>query len=147
MSVLASSYNPRDPQARENTAAMTAAVADIGAKAARVVEGGGEKARARHLSRGKLLPRERIDRLIDPGSPFLEIGQFAAWDMYRGEVPSAGIITIVVIVRGAGLVPCSVDVRSNRRAGARGLRTPSAYSSIQQLISTHVADHTGRYYS
>ncbi len=93
MTKLASSYNPRDPQAEANAAAMAALLDDIGGKAAEVVAGGGEKARARHLSRGKLLPRERIDRLIDPGSPFLELGQFAAWNMYGGEVPSAGIVT------------------------------------------------------
>src|SRR5213083_2223697 len=54
--------------------------------------GGTEKSRERHVSRGKLLPRERVERLLDPGSPFLEIGQLAACDMYEGEVPGAGLI-------------------------------------------------------
>jgi 3-methylcrotonyl-CoA carboxylase beta subunit len=55
--------------------------------------GGNEKSRERHTSRGKLLPRERVEHLLDPGSPFLEIGQLAANDLYDDEVPGAGIIT------------------------------------------------------
>ncbi len=93
MTVLRTSVNPRAPQFWANAAAMEALLADIAGKAKQVLTGGFEKARSRHLSRGKLLPRERIDRLIDPASPFLELGQFAAWDMYDDEVPSAGIIT------------------------------------------------------
>src|SRR4051794_22751805 len=54
--------------------------------------GGNEKSRERHVSRGKLLPRDRVERLLDPGSPFMEIGQLAACDMYEGEVPGAGLI-------------------------------------------------------
>jgi 3-methylcrotonyl-CoA carboxylase beta subunit len=62
--------------------------------------GGTEKHRERHKSRGKLLPRERVERLLDPGSPFLEIGQLAAFDLYDGEVPGAGIIAGVGRVSG-----------------------------------------------
>jgi 3-methylcrotonyl-CoA carboxylase beta subunit len=62
--------------------------------------GGNEKSRVRHVSRGKLLPRERVERLLDPGSPFLEIGQLAACDMYEGEVPGAGIICGIGRVSG-----------------------------------------------
>ena len=54
---------------------------------------GGEKYRKRQEEQGKLFVRERIERLLDPGSPFLEIGQLAAWDMYGGDVPSASIVT------------------------------------------------------
>ncbi len=54
--------------------------------------GGNAKSRERHVGRGKLLPRDRVERLLDPGSPFLEIGQLAACDLYGGEVPGAGII-------------------------------------------------------
>jgi 3-methylcrotonyl-CoA carboxylase beta subunit len=70
---------------------------------ARVTEtalGGNEKSRERHMSRGKLLPRERVERLLDPGSPFLEIGQLAACDLYDGEVPGAGLITGIGRVSG-----------------------------------------------
>ena len=59
-----------------------------------------EKHRERHVSRGKLLPRERVERLLDPGSPFLEIGQLAACDMYKGEVPGAGMIAGIGRVSG-----------------------------------------------
>jgi len=62
--------------------------------------GGGEKSRERHVSRGKLLPRDRVERLLDPGSPFLEIGQLAACDMYQGEVPGAGMIAGIGRVSG-----------------------------------------------
>ena len=62
--------------------------------------GGTDKHRERHTSRGKLLPRERVERLLDPGSPFLEIGQLAACDMYEGEVPGAGIIAGIGRVSG-----------------------------------------------
>ncbi len=93
MAVLHSLHDPRSPESRANEAAIRQAVEEIAEKAALVIEGGGAKARERHLSRGKLLPRERIDRLLDPGSPFLEVSQLAAWGLHKGEVPSAGIIT------------------------------------------------------
>jgi 3-methylcrotonyl-CoA carboxylase beta subunit len=79
---------------------MAELVADLRAQADRVRQGGGEVARQRHLSRGKLLPRDRIRALIDPVSPFLEIGQLAAHGMYGGEVPSAGLIAGIGRVMG-----------------------------------------------
>jgi 3-methylcrotonyl-CoA carboxylase beta subunit len=66
--------------------------AKLRADVAEAAKGGSEKHRERHLSRGKLLPRDRVERLLDPGSPLLEIGQLAACDMYEGQVPGAGII-------------------------------------------------------
>jgi len=69
-----------------------ALAAKLRADVAEAAKGGSEKHRQRHLERGKLLPRDRVERLLDPGSPFLEIGQLAAGDMYDGEVPGAGII-------------------------------------------------------
>ena len=108
MSVIRSSIDTLGDDFRGNAAAMERAVAEIAAAAAKVLEGGGEKARARHLSRGKLLPRERIDRLIDPGSPFLELSQLAAWGMHGGEVPAAGIITGIGRVSGTEcLIVCN----------------------------------------
>ena len=71
------------------------------ADVAEAAKGGNEKSRERHISRGKLLPRMRVERLLDPGSPFLEIGQLAACDMYDGEVPGAGVIAGVGEVSGA----------------------------------------------
>ncbi len=70
------------------------------ADVAEAAKGGPEKHRERHVSRGKLLPRDRVERLLDPGSPFLEIGQLAACDMYEGEVPGAGLIAGIGRVSG-----------------------------------------------
>src|SRR5690348_6187187 len=70
------------------------------ADVAEAARGGNEKSRQRHVSRGKLLPRDRVERLLDPGSPFLEIGQLAVCDMYEGEVPGAGIIAGIGRVSG-----------------------------------------------
>lgn len=100
MPVLESSLDFRAPEARANAEAMRALVDDLRSQADRVRLGGGEAARQKHLSRGKLLPRDRIRALIDPVSPFLEVGQLAAHGMYGGEVPSAGIITGIGRVAG-----------------------------------------------
>src|SRR5690348_95828 len=70
------------------------------ADVAEAAKGGPEKHRQRHVDRGKLLPRDRVERLLDPGSPFLEIGQLAACDMYEGEVPGAGLIAGIGRVSG-----------------------------------------------
>ena len=74
---------------------MKALVADVADKATSVERGGSDEARERHISRGKLLPRQRLARLIDPGSPFLEVGQFAAWGMYDDDISSAGMTAAV----------------------------------------------------
>jgi 3-methylcrotonyl-CoA carboxylase beta subunit len=93
MPAIVSAIDTRSAEFRANAEAMQALVADLRATADRVREGGGEAARRRHLARGKLLPHDRIRALIDPVSPFLEVGQLAAHGMYGGEVPSAGIVT------------------------------------------------------
>jgi len=77
-----------------------ALAAKLRADVAEAAKGGPEKHRERHVSRGKLLPRDRVERLLDPGSPFLEIGQLAACDMYDSEVPGAGIIAGIGRVSG-----------------------------------------------
>jgi len=100
MPALASSVSPSSESFRANAEKMRALVADISDKASRVQRGGSEEARQRHVSRGKLLPRERLAQLLDTGSPFLEIGQFAAWDMYGGDIASAGMIAGVGRVEG-----------------------------------------------
>ena len=97
---LESTVDPRSDGFRANAAAMAGLVADLRTRAAKVALGGGEASRKRHVSRGKLLPRERIEALLDPGTPFLELSQFAAYGMYGDEVPSAGIITGVGRVSG-----------------------------------------------
>src|SRR5438876_6254288 len=77
-----------------------ALAAKLRADVAEAARGGPEKHRERHVSRGKLLPRDRVERLLDPGSPFLEIGQLAAFDLYDHEVPGAGMIAGVGRVSG-----------------------------------------------
>ncbi|ARS27519.1 carboxyl transferase domain-containing protein [Sphingomonas sp. KC8] len=83
-----------------NTAHNRALADDLRARVATAALGGSESARHRHVARGKLLPRERVERLLDPGSPFLEIGQLAACDMYKGEAPGAGVIAGIGRVSG-----------------------------------------------
>ena len=75
MSVIESRISNRNAEFQQNRDAMGLLVDDLNAKVAAIAEGGGERARAKHLGRGKLLPRERVERLIDPGTAFLEIGQ------------------------------------------------------------------------
>ena len=109
MPVIHSKLNPRAAEFRSNAESMARLVADLRDKVARVSEGGGATARERHLSRGKLLPRERVRRLLDVGSPFLELSQLAAWDMYDNQVPSAGLITGIGRVSGRECVIVAND--------------------------------------
>ncbi|EPX83595.1 carboxyl transferase domain-containing protein [Salipiger mucosus] len=100
MSILQSSLGPNSPSFAENAAAMESQYAEVGEKAAHIMRGGSEASRERHVSRGKLLPRDRISGLLDAGSSFLEVGLFAASGMYGDEVPSAGAIAGIGRVEG-----------------------------------------------
>jgi 3-methylcrotonyl-CoA carboxylase beta subunit len=100
MQALKSQINPRSEEFRANAERMREVVGDLRAKAAQIAHGGGEAARTRHESRGKLLPRERVEQLLDPGTPFLEIGQLAAYGMYDDEAPAAGLIAGIGCVMG-----------------------------------------------
>jgi 3-methylcrotonyl-CoA carboxylase beta subunit len=104
-----SSALPRDAAFEANAAHMRTLVADLRAKISDIAKGGGEKARERHLSRGKLLPRDRVDGLLDPGTPFLEFSQFAAHDVYDEPVPAAGILTGIGRVSGRECVIVAND--------------------------------------
>jgi len=100
MPVLKSEISTRGTTYQANRKAMLEAI-DIVAEASRLaIDGGGEKARERHISRGKLLPRDRVAQLLDPGSPFLEVGLTAGHGMYGGAAPSGGIITGIGRVSG-----------------------------------------------
>src|SRR5690242_12922752 len=88
---------------------MQALVDELRGRTAQVAAGGGERAVARHRERGKLLARERIDRLVDPGTAFLELNALAAWDVYDGQAPSAGIVTGVGVVEGRECVIVAND--------------------------------------
>ena len=100
MAAIASSLSPRSAPFAANRAAMDSQLDAVRQVAERVLAGGGEAARQRHVARGKLLPRERVDRLLDPGSPFLEIGLLAANGQYDDAVPGAGMICGVGRVSG-----------------------------------------------
>jgi 3-methylcrotonyl-CoA carboxylase beta subunit len=104
MSALATRLNPRSPEFQANAAAMRALVQDLHARVAQVAQGGGEAARAKHIARGKLLPRERVEMLLDPGTPFLEIAPLAALDTYGNEAPCAGLIAGIGRVCGVECV-------------------------------------------
>jgi len=100
MTVLKSAVNPRSADFQANADAMSGLVADLREKVATIKQGGGAKARDKHLARGKLLPRERVRQLLDVGSPFLELSQMAAYKVYEDDVPAAGIITGIGSVAG-----------------------------------------------
>ncbi|MDQ3857612.1 MAG: methylcrotonoyl-CoA carboxylase [Actinomycetota bacterium] len=97
------------PSFAENRARMETLVSELRERTARVADGGGEEAIERHRSRGKLLARERIDRLVDPGSAFLELNALAAWDLYGGDAPAAGIVTGIGVVEGRECVVVAND--------------------------------------
>lgn len=92
MAILANHIHPQSQEFKTNAIAMQALVDELRAKVADIAQGGGETARQRHKQHGKLLPRERLVQLIDPGSPFLELSQLAAYQVYPDAVPAAGII-------------------------------------------------------
>lgn len=100
MPVLSSKIDTTSPDFAKNRAAMAALTADLQRLIAHYRKGGSERAKEKHVSRGKLLPRERVERLLDPGSPFLELSQLAGHDMYEFEVPGAGIITGIGRIEG-----------------------------------------------
>jgi 3-methylcrotonyl-CoA carboxylase beta subunit len=109
MPTLATQLNPRSEEFKAHAAAMRLLVDDLNAKLARIALGGGEDARAKHLSRGKLLPRDRVERLLDPGTPFLEIAPLAALAMYpekggQDAAPGAGLIAGIGRVAGVECV-------------------------------------------
>ena len=92
MAILHSKINTRDAMFIENERAMQDVLTDLQEKLEQIKQGGGKSYQERHIARGKLLARDRIARLLDAGSPFLEIGQFAAWDVYDDYVPAAGVL-------------------------------------------------------
>ena len=100
---LPTRVRPTDPEFRANAAHMAELVTALRAARARAAAGGPEEARTRHTQRGKLLARERIERLLDPGTPFLELSPLAAHGCYGDEAPGAGIVTGIGRVAGREL--------------------------------------------
>ncbi|MBP0615871.1 carboxyl transferase domain-containing protein [Jiella mangrovi] len=141
MPILTSAISPRSEAFAENRKAMQAQLDAVSAAADIAMAGGGERARERHLSRGKMLPRDRVENLLDPGSPFLEIGLFAAHDLYGGEVPAAGAIagigrvsgrTVMVLandatVKGGTYFPLTVKKHLRAQEIAAENRLPCVY--------------------
>jgi 3-methylcrotonyl-CoA carboxylase beta subunit len=141
MTVLDSKLNTRSPEFRAAAEAMSGLVADLKDKIAKIAAGGGDDARAKHLARGKLLPRDRVTLLLDPGTPFLELSQLAAYGMYGDEAPCAGIITGVgrvsgrecvivcndATVKGGTYFPMTVKKHLRAQEIARDNRLPCIY--------------------
>jgi 3-methylcrotonyl-CoA carboxylase beta subunit len=145
MTVVQSKLNPRADDFRASAEHMRALVADLKAKIDRIAVGGGDtksqEARAKHVARGKLLPRDRVQMLLDPGTPFLELSQLAAYGMYKDEAPCAGIITGVgrvagrecvivcndATVKGGTYYPMTVKKHLRAQEVARENRLPCIY--------------------
>ncbi|HVI88791.1 MAG TPA: carboxyl transferase domain-containing protein [Dongiaceae bacterium] len=141
MARIADTVDRRSDIYRQNEAALAVAVGDLESNLETIAQGGGAQARQRHLSRGKLLPRDRIRTLLDQGSPFLEFSQFAGWEMYDDDIPAAGIITgigrvasqecVIVAndatVKGGTYYPVTVKKHLRAQAIARDNHLPCIY--------------------
>jgi len=141
VSVLDSGLDAQSAEFARNRAANEALIADLKARVAAVAQGGGEQARAKHVARGKLLVRDRIRELLDPGSIFLELSQLAATGLYADEVASAGIVTgigriagqecVIVAndatVKGGTYYPLTVKKHLRAQEIARENRLPCVY--------------------
>ncbi len=141
MPALTSQLDPRSQEFQDNVAFHKGLVEELDARLARAAAGGGEKARTRHTERGKLLARDRIAALLDPGSPFLELNALAAEGMYDDAAPAAGIVTgigrvmgqeVVVVandatVKGGTYFPMTVKKHLRAQEVARENRLPCVY--------------------
>ncbi len=141
MPKLTTKIKPDSEDYRANARAMQALVDDLNAKVADIAKGGSQRARTRHIERGKLLPRERVERLLDPGTPFLELSQMAAYEVYEESVPAAGMITgigrvcgreVMIIcndatVKGGTYYPITCKKQDRAQAIARENRLPCIY--------------------
>ena len=141
MPAIASQLDPRSPDFTANAAYHRVLVQELDRRLARAADGGGEKARNRHTERGKLLARDRITALLDPGSPFLEIAPLAAEDMYDGAAPAAGMVCgigrvmgneVVIVandatVKGGTYFPMTVKKHLRAQEIARENRLPCIY--------------------
>lgn len=137
MPILESRLNPESSTFQDNAAAIRTLVDELQRVAATLAEGGDETARARHIARGKLLPRERVRQLLDPDTPFLELSPLAAYGMYGDDAPGAGLITGIgkiagqdcmivcndATVKGGTYYPMTVKkhLRAQEIAGQNGL--------------------------
>src|SRR3989441_2712878 len=109
MAVLTSQVERESEEFSRRRRRVEGLVAELRERTAEVSRGGGQKATERHRSRGKLTARERIDRLLDPGTAFLELNALAAWELYDGQAPAAGIVTGIGVVEGRECVIVAND--------------------------------------
>lgn len=100
MAIIQTKIQPRSASFLENEASMHEQIQDLRQLRNQIAQGGSQAARQRHLDRGKLLPRERVERLLDPGSPFLELSPLAAYNLYNNDAPGAGLITGIGRING-----------------------------------------------
>ncbi len=135
MSILASRADRRAPQFQQNAAHHEALAADLRARRAQVLAGGGPRLVARHHERKKMLARERIDLLLDPLSPFLELSPLAAWGLYDNAVPGAGIVTGVGLIAGT---PCMVIANdATVKGGSFFAETVKKHVRAQEIAEQH----------
>lgn len=141
MTKIISQLNPASNEFKENQAAMQSLLDELQTIIKQIAQGGDEKARKRHLQHGKLLPRERLQQLLDPGSPFLELSQLAAYEVYADQVPAAGIIAgigrisgtecLIVVndatVKGGTYYPLTVKKHLRAQEIARANHLPCVY--------------------
>lgn len=141
MTILSTQINPRSPEYAANAASMLESVQDLRALLGRVHEGGGAAAQAKHSARGKLLVRERINRLLDAGSPFLEVSALAAHEVYGEDVAAAGVVAGIgrvegvecmivgndATVKGGSYYPLTVKKHLRAQAIAQQNRLPCIY--------------------
>lgn len=135
MNVLTSKIDTSSPEFRNNLSHYTALLGTLRERHEKVSQGGGEALMQRHLERGKIPVRERIDLLLDPMSPFLELSSLAAWDQYNNEVPSAGIVTGIGLVSG---VPCMLICNDATVKGGSFFReTVKKHIRAQEIAHEH----------
>ena len=140
MNQLQSKINVRSEDFKTNQQAMQTLVNDLTQVAQNIALGGGENARQKHLARGKLLPRERIDQLIDVGTAFLEIGQLAAYKVYEDDIPAAGVIAGIGQVNGVTCMIVAND--ATVKGGTYYPLTVKKHLRAQEIAEqNHQADH------
>ena len=141
MTVIQSKLSPNGAEFQANAAAMQTIVDDLKAKLAVIAQGGSASARAKHVARGKLLPRERVERLLDAGTPFLEVSPMAAYGMYDADITAAGVIAGIgrvagidcmivcndATVKGGTYYPMTVKKHLRAQEIARENRLPCIY--------------------
>ena len=119
MAILTSSIDRGSAEFAANAERMHALVAELAARRAEAALGGPQKARERHVGRGKLLPRERVMNLIDPGSPFLELSPLAANGLYDDAIHGAGLITGIGRIEGRECMVCATTAPSRAAPTSR----------------------------